>query len=139
MSTDPLIIGQKCESTDDDESKCEFQMLEKTNQLQQLFTELIGDKIPWREPNVSKDHEESDLAEIIQNSESVSFSCLPGVMGFAIGITGIGLFYIWNNIKLIDSGKYGFMINSGKPYIMFPGWQTLLSPMSKFVGEFDAN
>lgn len=46
-----------------------------------------------------------------------------------------GLVYVPCNIKLIDSRKYGFAVNSGKPYIMFPGWNSLLSPYSHFVSE----
>ena len=111
---------------------------QKVVNIKQKFTELIGDEMPWRESNVSKDNEEFDLAKIIQNSASMKVSGSTYVAGAALCCVVVGFCYVPCRIKLIDSGKYGFVVNSGKPYIMFPGWNSLLSPYSTYVDEYDA-
>lgn len=109
-----------------------------SSRIEEKFTKLMGDQMPWRESNISKDNEEYDLAKIIQNSKSMrvtTTTCITGGLSCFPFIFGIA--YVPCNIKLIDSGMYGFAVNSGKPYIMFPGWNSLLSPYSHYVGEFN--
>lgn len=106
--------------------------------IQDKFTKMIGNSMPWRDPNVSKENEERDLAQIIQQSVSLRVSKSTYIGGIFSCLAGFGIVYVPRNIKLINSGKYGFAVNSGKPYIMFPGWNSLLSPYSQYVGECNA-
>ena len=96
---------------------------------------VIGDiPLPYVEPNIHPSREIEDIENYINNSKSSGFSCCD-ITTMALGYLSIfGSCYTYKSTKLIDSDKYGFVIDNGRVVFLRPGWHFLGSPfMNGFV------
>jgi regulator of protease activity HflC (stomatin/prohibitin superfamily) len=97
------------------------------------FTRVIGNPIPWQQPNVHADTEEQDLINIINNGENSHMSSCDWLKAsLYCMMTGIGCCYVPNNTHLIQDGEYGFTIDNGKPKILTSGWNSTMGCFNKF-------
>ncbi len=95
----------------------------------EMFTEVIGDKIPWVEPNIKNHHELDQLLELINDPHTNTQSWWKAV---CCSLTCLGSFYACHKTRLIHEGYFGFSDDNGKPVLLSPGWHFLSSPFNKF-------
>jgi regulator of protease activity HflC (stomatin/prohibitin superfamily) len=104
-----------------------------------FFTKIIGNEIPWQKPNISKDNEEKDLLAIIQNGKKTHMTCCDSLGVFGCCLTGLGIIYDCRNVLLIHEGTYGLSMNAGKPELLTPGWHFLASPWNSLDNVYSTS
>lgn len=107
--------------------KGEFKAIEDT------FTNLIGDPIPWCAPNIDSSSAAVEIRELERLVPPTTRPACACLWASFCSLTGIGACYVCAKTYLIEQGEFGFALDSGRPVIMRPGWHFLLSPCLRFA------
>jgi regulator of protease activity HflC (stomatin/prohibitin superfamily) len=102
------------------------------NQNRGEFHHVIG-HLPFMPPNIRAGQESIDLPKIVDTADATDWvSCV------LCSLTGVGACYVCCKSGLIQEGRYGLVIDNGRPRILFPGYYTLPSPFASLVDTVSA-